>query len=149
MVNWSHQEEEFCEGTFKIKNALFCDDENGGEMDIGCAGRPELMECAEKCAEAFNDLAESEIAQICKEIINCAEEGGLNEDFELPAPDDPLDILNYCWFTTLYVNMLSREDDIAYVVEGEGEWGEAIGFVIENNEVVYVGVDYLDYMKEE
>lgn len=149
MINWSQQEEEFYEGSFKIKSKLFCDDENGGELDIGCAGHPDLIECAEKCAEAFNNLTESQITQICKEIINCAKEGGANEDFELPALENALDILNYCWFTTLYVNMLSQEDEIAYVVEGEGEWGEVIGFVVNNNKIVYVGIDYLDYMKGE
>lgn len=149
MINWSQQEKEFYEGSFSIKSKFFCNDENGGELDIGCAGRPDLIECAEKCAEAFNNLTESEINQLCKEIINRAKEGGLNEGFELPALENPLDILNYCWFTTLYVNMLSREDEIAYVVEGEGEWGEVIGFVVDNNKIVYVGVDYLDYMKEE
>ncbi len=43
--------------------------------------------------------------------------------------------------------MLHKDDEIAYVVEGEGDWGKSIGFVIENNKVIYVGVDYFDYMK--
>ena len=45
--------------------------------------------------------------------------------------------------------MLSKEDEVAYVVEGEGDWGEVIGFVVDNNKVIYVGTDYFDYMKEE
>nr|WP_325242711.1 hypothetical protein [uncultured Oscillibacter sp.] len=48
---------------------------------------------------------------------------------------------------TLYVGMGSSDDEIAYAVEGEGEWGENIGFVISNDSVVYVGADYLDYME--
>ena len=48
---------------------------------------------------------------------------------------------------TLYVGMGSSDDEIAYAVEGEGEWGENIGFVITNKSVVYVGADYLDYME--
>nr|WP_325236698.1 hypothetical protein [uncultured Oscillibacter sp.] len=55
--------------------------------------------------------------------------------------------LNYCWFMTLYVGMGSSDDEIAYAVEGEGEWGENIGFVISNDSVAYVGADYLDYME--
>ncbi len=95
---------------------------------------PNLAECAEKCVEAFNNLTGFDIDGICKKIISCVREGGIIEEFELPA----LDILNYCWFTILYVNMLRKED-----------WGEVIGFVVKNNKVVYVGIDYLDYMRDE
>ena len=146
MINWLHQEDGVCEGSFKSK--FFRDDENGDELMV-YAANPNLTGCAEKCVEAFNNLTESEINQICKEIINCAKEGGINEEFELPALDNALDILNYCWFTSLYVNMLSKEDEIAYVVAGEGNWGEVIGFAVKNNKVIYVGVDYFDYMKDE
>lgn len=146
MINWLHQEEGVCEGSFK--STFFRDDENGNELSVYMKS-PDLSECAEKCVEAFNNLAESEIGEICKEIIRCAEEGGIDEEFELPALDNALDILKYCWFTSLYVNMLSKEDEVAYVVEGEGDWGEVIGFVVDNNKVIYVGTDYFDYMKEE
>ena len=47
----------------------------------------------------------------------------------------------------LYVDMKSTDDEIAYAVEGEGEWGENIGFVIKNDSVVYVGADYLEHME--
>ena len=146
MINWLHQEDGACEGSFK--SAFFRDDENGDMLSV-YAKSPDLAECAEKCIEAFNNLTESEISEICKEIINCAKEGGIDEGFELPALDNDLDILKYCWFTALYVNMLSKEDEIAYVLEGEGDWGEVIGFAVNNNEVVYVGTDYFDYMKDE
>ncbi|WP_300345267.1 hypothetical protein [Fusobacterium sp.] len=43
--------------------------------------------------------------------------------------------------------MKNKEDAPAYAVEGEGEWGENIGFVINNNKVIYVGTDYLDNLK--
>lgn len=145
MINWLHQEEGFCEGSFK--SSFFRDDENGDVLSIGVQS-PDLIECAEKCVEAFNHLTESEISEICKQIIDCAREGGIDEEFELPELENPLDILNHCWFTTLYVNMLSKEDEIAYVVEGEGEWGDVIGFAVDNNEVIYVGSDYFDYMKQ-
>lgn len=145
MIHWLHQEEGACEGSFK--SDFFRDDENGDELSVYVQS-PNLTECAEKCVESFNKLTESEINEICKKIIICAEEGGINEEFELPAIDNALDILNYCWFTALYVNMLSKEDEIFYVVEGEGDWGEVIGFVVKNNKVIYVGIDYLDYMEE-
>ena len=103
MIDWLHEEEEVCEGNFKSK--FFRDDEKGDVLDVGCKGS-DLMECAEKCVEAFNNLAESEINQICKEIINYVIESNKYEDYELPALENPLDILNYCWFTTLYVIML-------------------------------------------
>ena len=148
MIDWLYEEEEFCEGSFKIKSKFFRHDENGDVLNVGCKSS-DLMECAEKCVEAFNNLAESEINQICKEIINYVVESNKYEDYELPALENPLDILNYCWFTTLYVNMLSQEDEIAYVVEGEGEWGDVIGFVVNNNKIIYVGTDYFDYMKGE
>lgn len=146
MINWLQQEDGVCEGSFKSN--FFRDDENGDELSVYVQS-PDLKECAEKCVEAFNNLTESEINEICKKIISCAKENGINEEFELPALDHALDILNYCWFTSLYVNMLSKEDEIAYVVEGEGDWGEIIGFAVKNNKVIYVGIDYFDYMKDE
>ena len=146
MIRWLHEEEGVCEGTFK--SSFFRDDEDGDELSIGVQG-PALAGCAEKCVEAFNNLTESQIKEICKGIINCAKEGGIAEEFELPALESELDILKYCWFTMLYVNMLRKDDEIAYVVEGEGEWGDVIGFVVKNNQVIYVGTDYFDYMIEE
>lgn len=146
MIHWLHQEEGVCEGSFKSN--FFRDDENGDELNV-CVQSLNLTESAEKCVEAFNNLTESEINEICQGIISCAKESGINEEFELPVLKNALDILDYCWFTTLYVNMLSQEDEIAYVVEGEGDWGEVIGFVVKNNKVIYVGIDYFDYMKDE
>lgn len=146
MIHWLHQEEGVCEGSFI--SDFFHDDEDGNELSV-YAKSPNLAECAEQCVEAFNNLTESEINEICKEIISCVKEGGIIEESELPAFDNALDILNYCWFTALYVNMLSNDDEIAYVVEGEGDWGEVIGFVVKDNKVIYVGIDYLDYMRDE
>lgn len=87
-------------------------------------------------------------AEICGGIVKCVRESGKGEGFELPAPGHELDILDSCWFTTLYVNMLHEDDEIAYVVEGEGDWGQEIGFAVKNDKVVYVGMDYLDCMAE-
>ena len=146
MINWFHQEEGYCEGSFISE--FFRDDENCNELAV-CAKSPELSECAEKCVEAFNSLSESEINKICENIISSIKESGRDEYFDLAILDNPLDILNYCWFVTLYVNMLSQEDEIAYVVEGEGDWGYSIGFAVNNGKIVYVGENYFDYMKRE
>lgn len=145
MIHWLSQEE----GEGRFASAFFRNDENGDEFIVYAnSGNPDFMECAEKCAAAFNGLSEAVIREICEKLIGCAKEsGGLDEDFELPALDSALDVLQYCWFMALYVDMESGDDEIAYAVEGEGEWGENIGFVISGDKVVYVGTDYLDYMK--
>lgn len=88
-------------------------------MSVGVQS-PALMECAEKCVTAFNNLTELEISQICRKIINCLKEDEIDQEFELPAFENALDILNCCWFTTLYVNMLNEEDEIAYVLKAKG-----------------------------
>ena len=104
MIQWSDQEEGYCEGIFK--SAFFRDDEGSDELNG-------------------------------------------DEEFELPELENALDILQYCWFTGIYVNMLSTEDPVAFVAEGEGDWGSVIGFAVQNNEVVYVGTEYMDCMRAE
>ncbi len=145
-IKWLHQEEGFCEGVFQSR--FFHNDEDSDELSIG-AKSPALAECAEKCVEEFNGLSEAQIREICQGIIDCVKEIGAEGELELPDPDHAVAILKHCWFTTLYVNMLSREDEIAYVVEGEGDWGEGIGFAVQNGKIVYVGVDYFACMKAE
>lgn len=142
MIRWLQKED--CEGRFN--SSFFCHDENGGELSVYVKS-PDLTECAEKCVEAFNTLSESMINEICEKLISCAKEGGINKKFKLPVLDHALDILNDCWFIALYVDMASQDDEVAYVVEGEGNWGETVGFVIRNNKVIYVGVDCFKYMK--
>ena len=142
MINWTHIEEEFCEGTFK--SAFFRDDEGGDILQIGAKSH-DLADCAEKCVEAFNALTQAEITEICDKIIECIKEDGLDDGFELP--ENSVDILESCWFTMLYVNMLSHDDNVAFVVEGEGDWGEVIGFAYDNGKLVYVGTDYFSCMK--
>lgn len=145
MIRWLQQED----GEGRFNSSFFRNDENEDELIVYAnSDNPDFMECAEKCVDAFNNLLEPVINGICQKLISCAQEGnGIDEEFELPALENPLDILNYCWFMALYVDMESQDDDIAYAVEGEGEWGENIGFVIKNDRVVYVGADYLDYME--
>lgn len=146
MIYWLNCEDEVCEGSFKSN--FFRNDENGDELNVYVKGS-DLTECAEKCVASFNSFTERDINEICKQILSSAAENNVSEGFELPVLDNPTDILRYCWFTALYVNMLSREDEIAYVVDGEGDWGETIGFAVRGNKVIYVGTDYFDYMKDE
>ncbi len=145
MIHWLRQEDG--EGQFHSK--FFRNDENEDELIVYAnSDSPDFMECAEQCVEAFNHLSEPVICEICEKLLACAQKGGgINEEFELPALENPLDILNYCWFMVLYVDMVSKEGKIAYAVEGEGDWGENIGFVVNDGEVIYVGADYLDYMQ--
>ena len=145
MIHWLNKED----GEGRFNSRFFRNDEDNGELFVYAnSGSPDFVACAEKCVEAFNNLSKPVIDEICKKLISCAGEGGgINEEFELPALDNALDILNYCWFVALYVDMGGKDDEIAYAVEGEGEWGGNIGFVINNGSVVYAGADYLDHMQ--
>ena len=146
MINWLNKQEESWEGIFK--SSFFRNDENQQDLSIYIE-HSSIADYAEKCVESFNTLPESLINEICKGIIKCAEQGGINQGFELPKLENDLDILKYCWFTAVYVSMPDNEDSISYIVEGEGEWGEVIGFVIDNNRLAYIGADYFDYRDDE
>lgn len=80
MIDWVHQEEGYCEGHFK--STFFRDDEKKDIFTV-MSSNPDSNEYAEKCVEAFNNLTD--------------------EGIELSSLDNPLDILNHCWFTTLYM----------------------------------------------
>ena len=144
MIRWLIEDKNGCEGLFESK--FFRNDENGGEFSIYGA-RPEMKECAEKCVEAFNSLPESTINEICEKLAAAAQKECEEEGFELPELDGPRGILNYCWFNALYVDMVGKDDETAYAVEGEGEWGLPVGFVIRDGKVIYAGGDYLDYIQ--
>ena len=66
-----------CEGSFKSK--FFRNDEDDDELMIGMRS-VDLKECAENCVKSFNNLMESQINEICKELINCAKESSDNEE---------------------------------------------------------------------
>lgn len=143
MIRWLEQEA----GEGRFHSTFFRNEEDDEFIVYTMADWPDWKDCAETCVAAFNHLSEPVIREICKQLIECAEEGGIEENFVLPELKDPLDILKYCWFVVLYVDMPSKNDPPAYAIEGEGEWGENIGFVINDDTVVYVGTDYLKYMK--
>lgn len=135
MIKWINKEYDSWEGIFKSR--IFRDDEGGDELSVYIEHHS-ITDYAEKCVEALNSLSDETVREICKGIISTAEEYG-----ELPEINDALDILNYCWFTAVYVSVPTDSEQLEYVVEGEGDWGDVIGFVMKDNKPVYIGVDYL------
>lgn len=123
------------EGTFTSE--IFPNDETQ-EMTVYIRNNS-LMDYAEECINHFNNMPDDMIDEICRRIIKNLQLNGA--DFELPEFENVRDILNYCWFTTLTVDN-PENDGISYTVEGEGEWGEVVGFVIKNGNVSYVGENY-------
>ena len=104
--------------------------------------------------EEFTDVTESQT--LCSSVENTdysitlvksKKHENVKDEFTLPKINDVREILNYCWFEALYVDMINDDDEIAYAVEGEGDWGTEVGFVIRDNKVIYAGIDYLDYIK--
>lgn len=130
-------DEEILEGTF---TSNFFRNENGNELSVYMENSS-LIEYSEKCIEHFNSLSDDTIDEICHGLIESCHLS--DEDFELPELENVRDILEYCWFTAL---VTIEDDEIYYLVEGEGDWGEPVGFVIHNNKVSYVGVDYEEYL---
>ena len=129
----------------RFKATFFRDDEKQDKLIVYAnTDCPDFKECAEKCVDALNRLDMFVIKEICEGLIRHAKE---SDGFELPALDDPLDILDYWWFGALYVDMENKEDKIGYVVEGEGEWDGLSGFVINDGHVVYAGSDFLEYVR--
>ena len=139
--------EEIMEGTFKSR--IFKDD--GDDILLVYFDSITIKDYAEKCIEHFNNMSDEMIDLICSGIIKCAELGGVNEEFELPELENVRDILKYFWCTNLEIGMpesdeiaydISETKEIAYIIDGEGEWGEAINIVIRGNRVLYVGYDF-------
>ena len=107
------------EGSFQSK--FFQDDEHKHRLSI-YINDDKLKECAEKCVESFNNLTDGMIDEICTQLWE--------------------NIKDECT-----LSKINDDDEIAYAVEGEGDWGTEVGFVIRDNKVIYAGVDYLDYIK--
>lgn len=133
-------EEELLEGTF-ISNIFSSEDGNELSIIIQNSG---IIDYAEKCVEHFNSLSDDIIDEICHGLIESCHLS--DEDFELPELENVREILEYCWFTAMSVIEVPEEYGIAYVIEGEGDWGETFGFVIKNGSLVYKGIDYNEYL---
>ncbi|MDE5854833.1 MAG: hypothetical protein K2H19_07205 [Ruminococcus sp.] len=132
-------DEEIMEGTF-ISNFFHNEDVN--ELSV-CIRNGEIIDYAEKCIEHFNSLSDDIIDEICHGLIESCHLS--DEDFELPELENVRKILEYCWFTSMAVDV-PEDNRISYVIEGEGDWGEVVGFVIKNGSLAYVGVDYEEYL---
>lgn len=125
------------EGTFTSR--IFRN-ENSAEMLIYFNS----LDYAEDCIEHFNSLSDYVIDEICHGLIESCHLSD-DENFELSEFENVRDILDYCWFTSMTVDV-PENDGISYVIEGEGDWGEVVGFVIKNGILAYVGVDYEEYL---
>ncbi|MDE7295133.1 MAG: hypothetical protein K2N72_11990, partial [Oscillospiraceae bacterium] len=141
MITWTNKEDESWEGEFKSR--IFHDEDD--DNLIVYIENPSAADHAERCAAFLDSLPEVMIDEICGELIKCAERDGDNSSFKLPELHSVRDILDYCWFVAVYVSVPKNENDISFIVEGEGDWGECAGFVIENGRVVYVGNDAVNY----
>lgn len=131
---------EIMEGDFKSR--IFSG-EDGNELSVYLRNES-LAEYAEKCIEHFNSLSDDMIDEICHGIIESCHLSD-DEEYELPELENVREILEYCWFNSMAVD-IPQNEEISYLIEGEGEWGEAVGFVIKDSTLAYVGVDYEEYL---
>lgn len=135
-------DEEIMEGDFK--SFIFKGEDDNNEFSIYIRNSS-LVDYAEKCIEHFNSLPDDMIDEICHGLIESCHLSD-DEDFELPELENVRDILEYCWFGSMTVDV-PEDDEISYIIEGEGDWGEAVGFVIKNSTLAYVGDDYENYLQ--
>lgn len=126
-------DEEILEGTFT--SSFFRND--GDNELVVCIRNGEIIDYAKKCIEHFNSLPDDVIDEICEGIIESCE-----KEYDLISVRD---ILDYCWFYDMTVDV-PEGDGISYVIGGEGDWGEVVGFAIKDGSLVYVGADYEEYL---
>lgn len=134
--NLEYDEEGIGEGTFKSR--YFRDDMGEDEFTVYFKGKS-FLGYAEECVQHFNALPESVINDICQKIIEYVQQD--YEDFPLPAFGKPTEILNYCGFGSLEIGY--PKHGIAYVIQGEGDWGDSFEVIIKNGQPVYAGTEYL------
>lgn len=139
-LNKVDSDSEIMEGTFKSN---FFRNEDVNELSVYIRNG-EIIDYAEKCIEHFNSLSDDVIDEICHGLIESCHLSD-DEDFELPELEDIRYIFDYCWFISMTVD-IPEDDKISYVIEGEGDWGEVVGFVIKNGSLDYVGADYEEYL---
>lgn len=147
LISWDLECDEMAEGRFQ--GNIICGEDRDDltiYIDGVASGRfEEMKEYAEKCAVFLNTIPNYMIDEICTGISESTKEVGLNKDFVMPELADVRGILDYCWMTTVYVaGAPDKDDEISFIVEGEGNWGEVIGFVILRGELYYVGVEYME-----
>lgn len=132
-------DEKIMEGTFTSR---FFKNEDSYKLSVYIRNG-KIIDYAEKCIEHFNSMPDDMIDEICRRIIKSLKLIGA--DFELSEFENVRDILNYCWFTSMTVDV-TENDGISYIIEGEGDWGEVVGFVIKNGSLAYVGTDIEEYL---
>ena len=139
MINWNNDE-----GTFESR--FFLNENDDPELEIYVEKPlPEYYDHAERCAAALNSLPQDSIEKICRGILRSAKR---NNNSGLPLSDirNPADILRYCWFAAVYdVYRPQDKSRLMYIVEGEGDWGESIGFVMDGSELLYAGAEYFEF----
>lgn len=146
MITRTNKEDEAWEGEFKSKIFHNEDDENL----IVYIENPSAAEYAERCVSFFNEMPQETVDLICEKIaaFEKTDKDKTCKDFKMPELETPVDVLKYCWFAEVYISAPDNENEISFCVEGEGEWGDNIGFVIENGKLVYVGNDAVNYYGE-
>ncbi len=109
---------------------------NDGTDEISvCLKNLSLADYAEKCIEHFNSMPDDMIDKICRSIA----------EYSTKEYENIRDILEYCPVFELVVDT-PENDEINYLAEGADDRGEIIGIVVKNSRLVYVGVDYGDYL---
>ena len=142
MINWITQTDDLWCGTF-ISNH-FRTESSKNEIEI-CIDNSSVADYAEKCVLSFNHLPESVILDICHGIIKCIKKAKGNTPLKiLRYRRNPLQVLEHCRFSSVYINPPEDENLISYIVEGEGDWNDIIGFVVHENRLAYVGTDYFN-----
>ncbi|MDE7098740.1 MAG: hypothetical protein K2O60_06305 [Ruminococcus sp.] len=134
-------DEEIMEGDFK--SLIFKGEDDNDEFSVYIRNIS-IVDYAEKCIKHFNSLSDDMIDEICHGLIESCHLSD-DEEFELPELENVREILEYCWFGSMTVD-IPEDDEISYLIEGEGDWGEAVGFVIKNSTLAYVGIDYEEYL---
>jgi len=129
-------------GEGKFTSTFFRDDRGNDEFLVYIFNNA-YEDYAETCVKHFNALSPELINVICYHIIKSARENNRKRDFVLPMLEKNTDILDYCWFKAMIVSIPGDKSKASYIIEGEGDWGELIGFVVIEDVLTYIGKDYL------
>jgi len=138
MIKFRYAPDGIGEGTFK--SSYFKDDTGNHDFLVYIFNKS-YEKYAEKCVKHFNHLSDQVIDVICYHIIQSAKQNQKN--FILPELEKNTDILNYCFFKAMLVSIPEDDSKASYIMQGQGDWGEMIGFVVTEDTVTYVGKNYL------
>lgn len=140
MIKFNYAPDGIGEGTFKSR---YFRDDMGGDEFLVYIFNSTYESYADKCIAHFNSLPENVLTVLCQHLIKTAKQDNRNPSFTLPELKKPEEILNYCWFKAMIVSIPGDATKASYIIEGEGDWGEAVGFVVTEDVLTYVGCDYL------